>query len=398
MRVQQYETVKRVSEDTARTDYPEIFLMANTLETGGGERQFAVLAQGLGSLSLRVQLGCLRKRGNFVGSLNGIREFPPGGSLLGFESQRARLALGRHLKDDGVAVAHSFDFYSNLMLIPAARLAGVPVVMGSHRQLGDLMSGPRFWVQELMFQFCDRVVCNSRAGADYLRRRAGLPARKLVVISNGLPDAHFAESNPALSPRLGVKRIGMIARMNDRAKNHAAFLRIATKVVAKHPNTEFVLVGDGPLRPELEQQAKALGLGERVTFLGERHDIPAVLAALDISVLTSISESLSNVIMESMAAAVPVVAACVGGNPELVSDGETGFLVPPEDDDGFANAIGKMLEHAELRSAIGAKARSDARSRFNLKTICRQYEDLYRSVLAEKCWSKVAPRQPASHS
>jgi glycosyltransferase involved in cell wall biosynthesis len=295
-------------------------------------------------------------------------------------------------------VAHSFDFYSNLMLIPAARAAGVPVVMGSHRQLGDLMSWPRFWVQELMFQFCDRVVCNSRAGADYLRRRAGVPQRKLAVIPNGLPDAVFAASKPALPRRPGVMRVGMIARMNDRAKNHAAFLGIAAKVAAKHRDVEFVLVGDGPLRPELEQQARALGLGGRAVFLGERRDIPAVLASLDVSVLTSVSESLSNVIMESMAAGVPVVAGCVGGNPELVRDGETGFLAPPEDEGGFAAAIGRLLEQTELRVAIGAKAKSEARARFSLKTVCRQYEELYRSTLAEKGWSQVARRGRASNS
>jgi glycosyltransferase involved in cell wall biosynthesis len=176
----------------------------------------------------------------------------------------------------------------------------------------------------------------------------------------------------------------MIARMNDPAKNHSAFLRVAAKLARKHPNAEFVLVGDGPLRSELEREATALGLNERVTFLGERQDIPAVLASLDVNVLTSISESLSNVIMESMAAGVPVVAASVGGNPELVADGETGFLASSGDDDGFALAIGRLLQNAELRSALGAKARSEARSRFTLKSVCQRYEELYWSALMEK--------------
>jgi glycosyltransferase involved in cell wall biosynthesis len=371
----------------AAADRPEVFLMANTLETGGGERQFAVLAEGLGSSALSIQLGCLRKKGAFADGLNGIREFRPGGNLFGLKSQRARLALRRHLKQQGIAVAHSFDFYSNLMLIPAARLAGVPVVMGSHRQLGDLMSWPRFWVQQSVFRFCDRVVCNSRAGADYLRRRAGLPQRMLAVIPNGLPEAAFAETTPALPRRPGVMRVGMIARMNDPAKNHSAFLRVAARVADKHEHVEFVLVGDGPLRAELEQQAVALGLGSRVVFLGERPDVPAVLASLDVSVLTSVSESLSNVIMESMAAGLPVVAASVGGNPELVRDGETGFLASSGDDDGFAAAIGRLLEHAELAVALGGMARCDAKSRFSLQSVCRQYEELYQSALAEKSWS-----------
>jgi glycosyltransferase involved in cell wall biosynthesis len=124
-------------------------------------------------------------------------------------------------------------------------------------------------------------------------------------------------------------------------------------------------------------------------FLGDRRDIPAVLASLDISVLPSSSESLSNVILESMAAGLPVVAARVGGNPELVRDGETGFLVPSEDDQAFAAALQRLLENSDLRAAFGVRAKSEARSRFTLRQVCGQYEDLYRAVLSEKGCSVV---------
>jgi glycosyltransferase involved in cell wall biosynthesis len=304
--------------------------------------------------------------------------------LFGWTSQRARLALRRYLKSHNIAVAHSFDFYSNLMLIPAARLAGVSVVIGSHRQLGDLLSGPQFWAQGSAFRFCDRVVCNSNAAADYLADHAGVPRRKIVVIPNALPDAAFGEVSPALPRRPGLVRVGMIARMNDAAKDHAAFVRIAAKIATLRPNVQFVLVGDGPLRAGLEENVKSLGLGEQIVFLGERSDVPAVLAALDVSVLTSVSESLSNVIMESMAAAIPVVAGRVGGNPELIRDGETGFLVPAKDDNAFAAAIEKLVDNAQLRAAFGARAKSEARLRFALRSVCGQYEDLYASALAEK--------------
>lgn len=369
---------------------PEVFLMANTLETGGSERQFAALAGGLNGRSLSIRLGCLRNIGAFGYGLSDIVEFPPGGSLLGLQSQRERVALGRYLRKHDVAVAHSFDFYSNVMLIPAARVAGVRVVMGSHRQLGDLMGGPRFWVQRSVFQLCDRVVCNSRAAADYLHHRGGLPAKKLAVIPNGLPDVAFQGTEPALPRVPGILRVGMIARMNDPWKNHAAFLRVAAKVARRFRQVEFLLVGDGPLRAELEKNARAIGLGDRIAFLGDRRDVPAVLAALDVSVLTSVSESLSNVIMESMAAGLPVVAARVGGNPELVRDGETGFLVPSGDEEAFAAALQRLLESSDLRAAFGARAKSEAKSRFALRQVCGQYEELYRAVLSEKGWSLSA--------
>lgn len=386
MTATEIETATAAAGSRAAAYRPELFLLGNTLETGGGERQFAALAGGLSSTRFSVRLGCLRNSGVFAGGLDDIAEFPPGGSLFGLRAQRTRLALSQHLRNHAVAVAQSFDFYSNMMLIPAARLAGVPVVIGSHRQLGDLMSWPRFWAQCAALRFCDQVVCNSRAAAEYLRTRGRMPARRLSVIPNGLPDTAFAEVSPALTGGSGVARVGMIARMNDPAKNHTAFLRIASRVARRHPQVQFVLVGDGPLRTGLEEQARSLGLGDRILFLGERHDIPSVLSSLDISVLPSISESLSNVIMESMAAGIPVVAARVGGNAELVRDGETGFLAEVKDDSAFVAAIEMLLERDLLRATFGANAKREARSRFGLEGVCRQYEELYVSVLSKKGW------------
>src|SRR5438874_6565791 len=303
-------------------DRPDVFLMTNTLEAGGGERQFAALAGGLKGRSLNIRLGCLGKKGAFANDLNGLVEFPPGGSLFGLESQRARLALRRYLQNHDTALAHSFDFYSNLMLIPAARLAGVPVIIGSHRQLGDLLTPLQFRAQNIILRMCDRIVCNSRAATARLQK-SGLGEQKVTVIPNALPHSAFAETIPAMPSVPGVVRIGMIARMNDRSKNHVVFLRAAARLAAKVECAEFVLVGDGPLRAELETVARDLELGSRVRFLGDRHDIREVLASLNITVLPSSSESSSNAIVESMAAGVPVVASDVGGNAELIQDGET---------------------------------------------------------------------------
>ena len=114
---------------------------------------------------LRVALGCLRNGGAFANDLEGIVGVPTGREPFRFRAQRVRLELGRHLRTQPALIAHSFDFYSNLMMIPSARLARVPVVIGSQRQLGDLMSGFRNWAQHAVFRWCDRVVCNSRAAA-----------------------------------------------------------------------------------------------------------------------------------------------------------------------------------------------------------------------------------------
>jgi L-malate glycosyltransferase len=371
-----------VDTNPATDGRPALFMMANTLETGGGERQFKTLASALKTGPLQIKLGCLRNYGAFSNGLEGIVEFPPGGSLFKLRAQRARLKLGKYLRANRVVIAHSFDFYSNLMMIPSARLAGVPIVVGSQRQLGDLISPFRNRVQNALFRWCDRVVCNSQAAASRLRQ-AGVRTDRLVVIPNALPGAAFAETVPLLPPIPGGVRVVMIARMNDPAKRHDIFLQAAARLVSKHPKMEFVIVGEGDLRPGLEQLAARLGLGSRAVFLGERHDIAAVLASAEISVLPSISESLSNSIMESMAAGVPVVACRVGGNDELIRDGENGFLVSPGNAEELAERVDRLVREPELRKSFGAAARADAQ-RFTVETVAGEYERFYMSLLEEK--------------
>lgn len=359
-----------------------LFLMINTFETGGSERQFTLLAQNASASRFEVHLGCVNPRGPLADQLGEVARFPLGGSLFGWKSLRTRFNLRRHLREKRVDVAHAFDFYANLTLIPAARLARVPVVIGSHRQLGDLMTPVQFRAQAAAFRWCDAVVCNSRAGADRLAA-AGLAPEKLVVIGNALPAAAFETAAPALPVNPGKPRVGMVARMNAHYKNHAGFLRIAAEIHKQCPEAEFLLVGDGPLRPEIERLAAALGLGGRTIFVGDRRDIPAVLASMDVAVLTSDSEGLSNVILEAMAASLPVIAYNVGGNAELVND-QRGMLVAAGDEHEFASAVSRLLSDAGLRRQQGMAARQFAEENFRLDRVCRQYEDLYATLLNQK--------------
>lgn len=355
--------------------------MTNTLEVGGSERQFVTLAESLGGNRLEVRPACLRRIGGLADRLGQIPEFPVGGRLVGLQAQGSQFALMRHLRHERIDVAHSFDFYTNIMLIPAAYVAGVPVI-GSHRQIGDLLSPAKFKAQCWAFRLCDRVVCNSEAAADSLRA-AGLAEGKLEIIPNGLPKSAFAEVPPFIPCRPGVLRLGLIARMNSPVKNHPVFLKAAAKLSRQFPNLEFVLVGDGPLRPALESMASALGIKEKVLFTGERHDIPAVLASLDVSVLVSSSESLSNVILESMAAGVPVVATAVGATPEVVKHGETGLIVSPGDEESLVDAVAQLVRDPAARAQYAMRSRDFARSHFHIDQVCRRFEQLYLE-LAEK--------------
>jgi glycosyltransferase involved in cell wall biosynthesis len=380
------------TDTTARADLSgqpiSLFLMINTFETGGSERQFTVLAQNLTPPEFQTNLGCVSRRGPLAHNFPGAEQFPLGGSLFGWRSLRTRLSLRRHLRHHRVQVAHAFDFYTNLTLIPAARLARVPVVIGSHRQLGDLMTPAQFRAQAAAFRWCDGVVCNSQAAAARLIA-SGLSPNKIAVIGNALPAEAFTVAPAALPKPPDVVRVGMVARMNHGYKNHSGFLRIAVQVHKQIPNAEFVLVGDGPLRQELENEASSLGLGASAIFLGDRQDMPAVLASLDVAVNTSDSESLSNVILEAMAAGLPVVAYNVGGNSELLSQ-QPGALVPAGSETGFADAIEKLLADPARRQQLGRNARQFAQENFSLDRVLERYVELYVDLLQKKRHRKPA--------
>jgi L-malate glycosyltransferase len=384
-------TISLPESTTPQAALPGLFLMIDSLQTGGSERQFVALSRSINAKSFQLHLGCIQAKGAFLDELANIQPFPLGGSLYGLQAGRTLLRLRRCFRQRSVAIAHAFDFYTNLILVPAAKLARVPVVIGSQRQLGDLLTPAQFRVQMAMFRWCDAVVCNSTAAARHLVNH-GLPEGKITVIWNGLPSEAFADAVPALPKIPGLLRVGMIARMNTRAKNHSIFLRAAARLRPEFPHAEYVIAGDGPLRQELEVEAARLALGDRVLFLGDRRDIPAVLASLDVSVLPSVSESLSNAIIESMAAGVPVVASHVGGNPELVS-GDRGMLVPAGDEAALTDAITRLLRDGELRRQLGHNCHQFARENFTLDKMRLSHEQLYTHLLARKHWHARLPER-----
>jgi L-malate glycosyltransferase len=373
-----------------------VFLMLDSFETGGTERQFTTLAQALDRSRFRVNIGCLQKKGAFLKDLGEVMEFPLGGNLYGLRSMQARWQLARYLRQARTLVVHAFDFYSNLVLIPAARLARVPVVIGSQRQMGDLLSRAKSQAQAAAFGWADVVVCNSHAARQALIEQ-GLRGEQIVVIGNGLESSMFEAAVPALGRDSSRLRVGMIARMNTLAKRHDLFLRAAAAVSETWKEIEIVLVGDGTFRPALEKLASELGIRHRVSFLGERHDIPALLASIDVSVAPSASESLSNAILESMAAGVPVIASRVGGNCEVIGE-DRGVLFAAGDEKELREAMERLLRDPSLRGRFARNAQRFAKANYSLEHIGEQYQGLYTRLVSEKTSRRtlyVSPRSVA---
>lgn len=166
-------------------------------------------------------------------------------------------------------------------------------------------------------------------------------------------------------------------------KNHELLIRAFAQLNPYQP-VQLLLVGEGELKPQVEQLVYSLGLSERVRFLGVRSDIPELLNASDIFVLSSRWEGNPMSVMEAMAAGLPVISTAVGGVPELVEEGVSGILVPSENEQALRTAIQTLLDNPELRISMGANARKVALERFDARVMTRAYEDLYESILTDK--------------
>lgn len=251
--------------------------------------------------------------------------------------------------------------------------------------------GYRFYLkaEDLLTRFADWSVANSQAGREYLIRRGINPAR-IRVIYNGINLSRLTADKEGVQKvrrRLDVppdgKVVGMMARLFP-VKNHAMFLQAAALINQVIPDTRFALVGDGPLRSQLEDMNQELGLASKVTLFGEQRDVGTYLSAFDIAVLTSDTEGCSNALIEAMALGKPIVATDVGGNREVVNHGETGLLVPRDDPEALAEAIITLLRDTDTAHAMGQRAKDWVVTQFSLERMIHEYQSLWVETIAEK--------------
>ena len=273
--------------------------------------------------------------------------------------------------------------------IIGARLAGVPVVIqGEHgRDAADPegRNPRRKQVRRILSPFVTEFVTVSRDLARWLVEQVRVPAQKVRTIYNGVDTGRFSQGDRATArQRLGIPEdwavAGTVGRL-DPVKDQVGLIR----AFAQTENTgksALVIVGDGPSRGQLEAVLKELGVGERVRLLGERDDIPAILRALDVFVLPSLGEGISNSILEAMATGLPVIATRVGGNGELVQDGITGRLIESRHPQVLAEALAAYLGDPARARAHGAAGRERAVDEFGLERMLAGYAALYRQYTA----------------
>jgi glycosyltransferase involved in cell wall biosynthesis len=293
------------------------------------------------------------------------------------------LRLGRLLRSDGIELVHAWLFIANAYAAAAHLVAArVPLitsarnckVQGRWSRLANMAA----------FRRSRLIVVNSDEVRTYVRRQYRAPNSRLRVMHNGVDTERFRPA--ALPPSLAALRARPIVNVGRLVpqKNHALFLDAAASLVAAVPDVRFVIVGDGPLRGGLEEQARRLGIAQRVSFLGERHDVDVVLRSASLLWLTSRWEGMPNVVLEAMASGVPAICTDVGGTREIVRPGVDGFIIGGGDGEAFVRRAAELLGNAELWRRCSGAARERAQQ-FSVARMVETLSQLYEEALRESC-------------
>jgi glycosyltransferase involved in cell wall biosynthesis len=275
--------------------------------------------------------------------------------------------LFRRLRID---VVHTHDDRPNIYGAPAAKLAGVRRVIHTRHSQGTSLSNRQSLLVRLASLGNDRFVCISHDSAR-LAVCHGIARRRVAVLHNGIDLARFAYHGPDLTgPAVLVARLAP-------EKDIATLLHAVSLIVSQRPDFRLEIAGDGICRPEVEALSRQLRLTDHVHFLGAVRDVPALLSRARLFVLSSITEGISLTLLEAMACGLPVVATRVGGNPEVVADGETGLLVPPRDPGALANAVLGLWGQADTCARMGLAGRQRVEQHFDVRRMVADYEALY---------------------
>jgi glycosyltransferase involved in cell wall biosynthesis len=273
------------------------------------------------------------------------------------------------------ALVHAVDTTANIFGLPGAALAGVPVRIGTRREINPGRTAITLLAQRGAYGCAHVIVANAQAAAERLRLER-VARHKVAIVPNGLDVGRFAARR--LQPPL--RRVVMVANLRPE-KGHDVLIDAASRVLASFPDARFDLIGSGTEYQRLVALAAARGVSHAVSFLGHSEAVPEQLAAADVFVLPSRSESLPNALLEAMAAGLPVVASAVGGILEVIDEGTTGLLVPAGDPRALADAVSRLMSDGALATRLGAAARADVESRYSFDRMVASFENIYLAQL-----------------
>jgi L-malate glycosyltransferase len=365
------------------------------LAVGGTERQFVYATKALHAAGLDIHAGVIKKKGPFIKEIESLGipldEYPTH-SLHSIQTVRQQRLLAQHIRSRNIEIVHAYGFYANVFAIPAAKLARRPVTLAAVRDTGVYLTPIMRYAQKTACRLADCVVANSNAVRDWLVND-GVNAKRIRVIRNGIAippkreDTEHFRIRKELGIPLDTPIVATVCRLTP-SKGLEDLLRAAVRVTACLPRVQFLIAGSDLSQPgyrlQLERFAADLNLSRSVHFLGERSDVLDILSESDLFVLPSLSEGLSNVLLEAMIANLPVVATDIGGNPEVVEHGKTGLLIPPKNVDELLAAIIQILQNPDMGCRFGDAGRTRVVTEFSLENMIQQTQDLYLSLLEKR--------------
>lgn len=391
-----------ISDVDRPDDRIRILKVVTNFTSGGTEGQVHNLVRHIDHSRFAISFASLKKYGHFleeVEQLNlPVNEFPiksyfKPSTLFQF------FRLVRYMRRHQIQISHSYNFYSNIFAIPAARLAGVPVILASIRDRGVYLSPAQKRVQKFICRMADGILVNADAIRDWLLEE-GYSSERITVIKNGIDLSLYdnVQQSSNIREELGLPAstplVIMMARVNPQ-KGYADLLNAIALMTRDHHDAHFLVVGeeltfagkdivpDNNYHDALHKLSIDLGVDDRVHFLGHRKDIPNLLSQVSLSVLPSHSEGLSNSLLESMAASLPIVATRVGGNPELVEDGVNGILVPPHEPQELATAMARILGSPKTALRFSKASRRLSKKHFDMKVMVSATESYYTAITGE---------------
>jgi glycosyltransferase involved in cell wall biosynthesis len=366
--------------------------MIDELCTGGTETQLVALIRNLNRDRVRPYL-CLLK-----GESKRSRALEPGDCpvlRLGVRSLHhpatvaKAVRLARFFRRQRIDVLQVYFPDSSYLGVPVARLAGVRHVVRTRNNLGYWMTPLHRWLGWLCNRWADLTVANCEACRRAVVAGEGAPPGRVRILENGVDLSRFPwPPRPLLNGQTPGPRVGVVANLRP-VKDLDVFVRAAAEVSARHPGATFHVAGEGDQRPDLERLAAELGLAGRFFLPGSVKDVPAFLAGLDVAVLCSRSEGMSNAVLEYMAAGKAVVATTVGANTQLIEDGVHGLLVPPGNGKQLAVAISRLLADGKLATRLGAAARARVEERYSREAMVRRFEDFFEELIVGNSRSEL---------
>ena len=352
-----------------------------SLNTGGAEHVVLNLARRMSPERYELH----------VCSLSGEGELAPEFRRLGVRVHALRkkpgvdlalcVTLARLFRREHIQLVHTHNVAPWLYAGIAAKFTGAKLYHTEHSNVFAHKQA-LLVAERVLASFTRVIIADSDKVKRHLVERQGIAARRVITIVNGIDTEAFGHDVDKTVKRreLGLNGaspvIGTVGRLAP-VKDQKTLLEAFRQVVGVYPKALLLIVGDGPMRQDLEAQAQAFGLSSHVKFLGRRADIPELLPLFDIFVLSSVSEGLPLTVLEAMAAGIPVVATNVGGLCEVVTDRETGLLVPPQAPTQLAQAMATLLDDHALRAAIRHAARRRVKTQFDLTRMVEGYETAY---------------------